>query len=57
MACTRHLRPSHDIDPSKLAVVERGDLARVVVATGKIQPLVEGGGEVEGQRHGEEAVR
>ena len=33
------LRPSHDIDPSKLAVVERGDLARVVVATGKIQPL------------------
>jgi len=33
------LRPSHDIDPSKLASVERGDLARVVVATGKIQPL------------------
>jgi HlyD family secretion protein len=33
------LRPSHDIDPSKLAGVERGDLARVVVATGKIQPL------------------
>ncbi len=33
------LRPSHDIDPSKLAAVERGDLARVVVATGKIQPL------------------
>ena len=33
------LRPSHDIDPSKLAVAERGDLARVVVATGKIQPL------------------
>jgi HlyD family secretion protein len=32
------LKPSHDIDPSKLAVVERGDLARVVVATGKIQP-------------------
>lgn len=32
------LRPSHDIDPSKLASVERGDLARVVVATGKIQP-------------------
>src|SRR5258708_12250643 len=27
------------IDPSKLASVERGDLARVVVATGKIQPL------------------
>ena len=32
------LKPSHDIDPSKLAEVERGDLARVVVATGKIQP-------------------
>jgi HlyD family secretion protein len=33
------LRPNHTIDPSKLASVERGDLARVVVATGKIQPL------------------
>src|SRR5262252_3975009 len=33
------LSPNHDIDPSKLANVERGDLARVVVATGKIQPL------------------
>jgi HlyD family secretion protein len=33
------LRPSRTIDPSKLAAVERGDLARVVVATGKIQPL------------------
>jgi HlyD family secretion protein len=33
------LRPNHEIDPSKLADVERGDLARVVVATGKIQPL------------------
>jgi HlyD family secretion protein len=33
------LRPNHDIDPSKLATVERGDLAKVVVATGKIQPL------------------
>jgi HlyD family secretion protein len=33
------LRPSHDIDASKLAPVERGDLARVVVATGKIEPL------------------
>ena len=33
------LRPNHDMDPSKLAEVERGDLARVVVATGKIQPL------------------
>lgn len=33
------LRPSHEIDPSKLADVEKGDLARVVVATGKIQPL------------------
>jgi HlyD family secretion protein len=33
------LRPNHVIDPSKLAAVERGDLARVVVATGKIEPL------------------
>jgi HlyD family secretion protein len=33
------LTPNHVIDPSKLAAVERGDLARVVVATGKIQPL------------------
>jgi HlyD family secretion protein len=33
------LSSSHTIDPSKLASVERGDLARVVVATGKIQPL------------------
>ncbi len=36
---TAALRPSRTIDPSKLAAVERGDLARVVVATGKIQPL------------------
>src|SRR5215475_10267268 len=33
------LSPHNEIDPSKLADVERGDLARVVVATGKIQPL------------------
>jgi HlyD family secretion protein len=33
------LRPNHVIDPSKLATVEKGDLARVVVATGKIEPL------------------
>jgi HlyD family secretion protein len=33
------LSPNRPIDPSKLAAVERGDLARVVVATGKIQPL------------------
>src|SRR5712691_13344317 len=33
------LSPNHEIDPAKLANVERGDLARVVVATGKIQPL------------------
>src|SRR6202162_1372394 len=33
------LSPSRPIDPSKIAAVERGDLARVVVATGKIQPL------------------
>ncbi len=33
------LRPSTTIDPSKLAAVERGELARSVVATGKVQPL------------------
>ena len=32
-------RANNKIDPSKLAKVERGDLARVVVATGKIEPL------------------
>jgi HlyD family secretion protein len=32
-------RPSNQIDPSKLAGVERGDIARSVVATGKIEPL------------------
>ena len=34
------LKPSKEIDPSKLATVEKGDSARSVVATGKIQPLV-----------------
>ena len=33
------LRPNTTIDPSKLADVTRGDLARSVVATGKIEPL------------------
>src|ERR1700693_4691530 len=33
------LSPSRPIDPSKIAAAERGDLAKVVVATGKIQPL------------------
>ncbi|MBZ5515372.1 MAG: efflux RND transporter periplasmic adaptor subunit [Acidobacteriia bacterium] len=33
------LRSNTPIDPSKLAKVERGDLARSVVATGKIEPL------------------
>lgn len=32
------LQPDRSIDPAKLARVERGDLARSVVATGKIQP-------------------
>jgi len=32
-------RGNHQIDPSKLATVEKGDVARSVVATGKIQPL------------------
>src|SRR5437773_9365293 len=33
------LSPSRTIDPSKIASIERGDLARVVAATRKIQPL------------------
>ncbi len=33
-------RSGKGIDPSRLATVEKGDLARAVVATGKIQPLV-----------------
>ncbi len=32
-------KPNNQIDPSKLASVERGDIARSVVATGKIEPL------------------
>ena len=36
---TSALRPSKTIDPDKLAAVERGDIARSVVATGKIEPL------------------
>jgi HlyD family secretion protein len=32
-------RPSSPVDPSRLATVERGDLARSVVATGKIEPI------------------
>jgi len=33
------LRPHREIDPSKLGSIDRGNLARSVVATGKIQPL------------------
>lgn len=33
------MRPDRAIDPAKLAAVERGDIARSVVATGKIEPL------------------
>src|SRR5579864_6221282 len=33
------LRPNTTIEPSKLANVTRGDLAKSVVATGKIEPL------------------
>ena len=32
------LRPDHSIDPSKLAAVTKVDIARSVVATGKIEP-------------------
>lgn len=33
------LRPNRTIDPDKLATIERSDIARSVVATGKIEPL------------------
>ena len=33
------LHTNHQIDPSKIAAIERGDIARSVVATGKIEPL------------------
>ena len=39
LGATTVLRSNHQIDPSKLAKIERGDLARSVVATGKIEPL------------------
>src|SRR4249920_3625092 len=32
-------RPKTDIDPGRLAKVERGDIARSVVATGRIEPV------------------
>lgn len=32
------LKPDRSIDPSKLVAIERGDIARSVVATGKIEP-------------------
>ena len=32
------LKPSYKVDPSKLAAIERGSIARSVVATGKIEP-------------------
>src|SRR5712691_2788945 len=37
-ALSAALRPNNQIDPSKLSGVERGDIARSVVATGKVQP-------------------
>ncbi|HUI43384.1 MAG TPA: efflux RND transporter periplasmic adaptor subunit [Terriglobia bacterium] len=36
---TAALRPNHSIDPTKIASVEWGDIAKSVVATGKIEPL------------------
>ncbi len=39
LAAVSVLRPEHTIDPSKLAKVQRGDIAESVVATGKVEPL------------------
>jgi len=33
------MRPTRTLDPSKLATIEKGDIAKSVVATGKIEPL------------------
>ena len=38
LAVRAALKPNNSIDPSKLAAVEKGDIARSVVATGKIEP-------------------
>lgn len=39
MALKAAMAPNNEIDPSKIATVDKGDIARSVVATGKIQPL------------------
>lgn len=39
LASATLLRSNHSIDPAKLAKVERGSIARSVVATGKVEPL------------------
>lgn len=39
VGATTAFRSHAELDPSKLAAVERGDIARSVVATGKIEPL------------------
>jgi HlyD family secretion protein len=39
VAATAALRPGQAIDASRLAGVEKGDIAKSVVATGKIEPL------------------
>jgi HlyD family secretion protein len=33
------LHPDNSIDPSKLAIIQQGDIAQSVVATGKVEPL------------------
>jgi HlyD family secretion protein len=38
-ALTLLSRPANEIDPSRLAAAERGDIARSVVAVGKIEPI------------------
>ena len=44
------------IDPTKLAKVEKGDLAKSVVATGKVEPITKVEVKSQSQRHGEEAL-
>ncbi len=39
VVATAALRPNHTIDPDKLSEASKGDIARSVVATGKVEPL------------------
>ena len=48
---------SADIDPAKLATVERGTMVRSVVATGKVEPITKVEIKSQGERHHQGAPR